>query len=32
MGEFGWYNHGANVLMDIARGLHFLHTNKVAHR
>ena len=28
-GELDWYNGGASLLMDIARGLHFLHINKV---
>lgn len=32
VGEFGWYGKGGSILMDVARGLHFLHCNKVAHR
>lgn len=31
-GAFGWYNRGGSILIDVARGLHFLHCNKVAHR
>lgn len=31
-GEFGWYKKGSSILMDVIRGLHFLHSNKVAHR
>lgn len=27
-----WYGRGTSILMDIARGLHFLHSNRVAHR
>lgn len=30
--RWGWYGRGGHVLCDIARGLHFLHSNKVAHR
>lgn len=31
-GEFGWHRKGGRVLMDVARGLHFLHMHQVAHR
>lgn len=31
-GNLGWYQHGKNILLDVIRGLHFLHSNKVAHR
>jgi hypothetical protein len=31
-GQLGWYQQGGQFLCDIARGLHFLHSNKVAHR
>ena len=30
--QLGWYQRGGHILCDIARGLHFLHSNKVAHR
>ena len=31
-GNLLWAKKGASVLCDIARGLHFLHSNRVAHR
>ena len=31
-GEFGWYGKGARIMVDIASGLHFLHSNNVIHR
>lgn len=31
-GTFLWYNKGKSVAVDIARGLAFLHANKVIHR
>ena len=31
-GKFGWYGKGARIMVDIARGLHFLHNNNVIHR
>lgn len=31
-GALRWYQMGSNILIDIARGLHFLHTNKIVHR
>ena len=31
-GKLSWKRKGAEVLLDVARGLHFLHSNRVAHR
>lgn len=30
--RFGWYNKGKVVALEVARGLHFLHTSGVIHR
>ena len=29
--EFGWFNRGRSVALDIARGLEFLHSNRIVH-
>ncbi|GAB4822983.1 hypothetical protein N2152v2_010029 [Parachlorella kessleri] len=29
--EFGWYNRGQQVALDIARGVHYLHSANVTH-
>ena len=31
-GALGWYQRGKSVAIDIARGMSFLHSNKVIHR
>lgn len=31
-GKFRWYELGKSIALDIARGLHFLHTHDVVHR
>lgn len=31
-GKLAWKAKGGDILLDVARGLHFLHSNKVAHR
>ena len=28
---FGWYNRGAQCVVDVANGLHYLHTKRVVH-
>lgn len=30
-GELKWHNKGANIALDIVRGLHFLHSHGVRH-
>jgi len=30
-GHLRWYNHGQHIALDIARGLHFLHSHDVMH-
>lgn len=30
--QLTWYNKGKAVALDVARGLHFLHSNLVIHR
>lgn len=31
-GRLLWYSQGKEVMMDVVRGLHFLHANNVVHR
>ncbi len=30
--EYAWHDRGRQIALDIARGLHFLHTSGVIHR
>ena len=32
VGQFAWHRKGKAVALDIARGLHFLHSSDVVHR
>jgi serine/threonine protein kinase len=31
-GQVQWYSEGQSVMLDVVRGLHFLHSNRVIHR